>query len=271
MGFLEPAWHSIRLGWHAFVANLPALALAALAFLAAWTAGAMLARLVREGASRYGHDPTLGRALGNLTKFAAVLVGFLVAITLAVPSVKVADALGFLGLSGVAVGFAFKDIFQNFLAGLLILLRKPFQLGDQIASSGFEGMVEDINLRSTIVKTYAGERVVIPNSDVYQDPVVVRTAYGLHRDALTVGIDYGADLRGAKAALQAAVPDVPGVLAEPAPWVRTAELAHNCVNLEVFYWTTAPHHATLEVRDRVAIAVYEALSEAGIRMGPHPD
>lgn len=268
---LTPAWHSLRAGWHAFLANLPAFAIGLVVFAASWAVGVGVARVVRETASRYGHDRSLGKALGNMIKFFVVLLGFLAAVVIAVPSVKVADVLGFLGLSGVAVGFAFKDIFQNFLAGLLILLRRPFRLGDQIRSGDFEGTVEDINLRATVVKTYDGERVIIPNSDVYSDPVIVRTAYGKHRDGLMVGIDYKDDIRRAKKAIMDVLPGIEGVLDEPAPWVRTAELAHNEIKLEVFYWMTAMHHDTIVVRDRVAIAVYEALQGAGIGTGPHPD
>jgi small-conductance mechanosensitive channel len=271
MGFLTPAWHSLRSGWYAFLADLPAIAGALVVLVVFWLLGAVASGFLCNMARRYGRDESLGRAIGHMARFVIVLLGFLIAATIALPSVKPSDVLGFLGLGGVAVGFAFKDIFQNFLAGLLLLMREPFRLGDQICSGDYEGTVEDINLRATIIKTYSGERVIIPNSDVYSDAVIVRTAYGLHRDGLIVGIDYKDNIVQAKRAIMSRLPDVEGVLEEPAPWVRTAELAHNAINLEVFYWTKALHHETLLVRDRVAIAVYDALQGAGIGTGPHPD
>ncbi|MNS71860.1 Small-conductance mechanosensitive channel [compost metagenome] len=204
-----------------------------------------------------------------MTRFGVVLMGVLIAAVVLFPSVKPADVLAFLGLGSVAVGFAFKDIFQNFMAGLLILFRRPFRLGDQIRSGELEGTVEDINLRATIIKTYDGERVIIPNSDVYSRPVLVRTAYGMRRSRFIVGIGYGDDIDEAKQVILARLEALPGVLDEPAPWLRTVELAPSSVNLEVFYWTKAQQHEVLQVGDAVATAIKYALDAAGIDM-PFP-
>ena len=90
----------------------------------------------------------------------------LIAVTAAFPSFTPADLVGALGIGGVAIGFAFKDIFQNYLAGLLILVTRPFVVGDQIRFKDYEGTVEDIQTRATFIKTYDGRRVIIPNGDL---------------------------------------------------------------------------------------------------------
>jgi small-conductance mechanosensitive channel len=266
---LGPAWETLRAGaWH-FVAALPLLAAAVVILLVAWFVSKLAGDIVRRLVVRALREDDLGRAVGNLTRFGVVLLGVLIAAVVLFPSVKPADVLAFLGLGSVAVGFAFKDIFQNFMAGLLILFRRPFRLGDQIRSGDMEGTVEDINLRATIIKTYSGERVIIPNSDVYSRPVLVRTAYGTRRSSFVVGIGYADDIQAAKRVIREHLADAPGVLEEPAPWIRTVELAPSSVNLEVFYWTSAQQHEVLTVGDAVATSIKYALDAAGIDM-PYP-
>lgn len=266
---LGPAWEVLRHGAMQIVAALPTLGLALVILVFAWFVGKLTAATVSRLVTRAFREEDLGRAIGNLSRFATVLLGVLIAAVVLFPSVKPADVLAFLGLGSVAVGFAFKDIFQNFLAGLLILFRRPFRLGDQIRSGDVEGTVEDINLRATIIKTYNGERVIIPNSDVYSRPVLVRTAYGLRRSSFIVGIGYPDDLREAKQVILDQLAAIPAVLDEPAPWVRTVELAPSSVNLEVFFWSQAHQHEVLKASDQVATAVKYGLDAAGIDM-PFP-
>jgi small conductance mechanosensitive channel len=99
-----------------------------------------------------------------------------------------------LGIGGIAIGFAFRDIAQNFLAGILLLLTQRFRIGDQIIVSGFEGTVEDIQTRATFIRMYDGRRVVIPNTNLFIESVTVNTATELRRSEYDVGISYAADI-----------------------------------------------------------------------------
>lgn len=128
-----------------------------------------------------------------------------------------ARLVSILGLGGVAIGFAFKDIFQNLLAGILILLRHPFRVGDEITTGDFTGTVEAIEARATFIRTYDGRRIILPNSDVYTKPVTVISAYDLLRSEYDLGIGYGDDLSKAKAIALDALKRVDGVLSDPAP------------------------------------------------------
>jgi small-conductance mechanosensitive channel len=169
----------------------------------------------------------------------------------------------------VAVGFAFKDVLQNFFAGVLILLRKPFVVGDQIRVKEWEGSVEEITTRSTRLKTYDGERVVIPNGDVYTSSVLVRTHYPTRRVKFTVGIGYPDDIERARGTILEVVRAVDGVIADPAPWAYVEELAPSSVNFTVYFWTASQQANVLRVRDGVATAIKQALDRAGIDM-PFP-
>ncbi|NJM53538.1 MAG: mechanosensitive ion channel, partial [Blastocatellia bacterium] len=118
------------------------------------------------------------------------ILGAFVAAVIIFPAFQPGDLVAGLGITSVAVGFAFKDVLQNFFAGILILWRRPFIVGDQLKFREYEGTVEEINVRSTRLKTFDGERAVIPNGDIYANAVLVKTAYETRRIRFVVGIGY---------------------------------------------------------------------------------
>ena len=121
------------------------------------------------------------------------------------------------GVSSVAIGFALKNILQNCLAGLLILLRKPFDIDDQIEANGFEGKVRHIETRATIIQNYDGQRIVLPNSDIYTNAVLFRTAHEKRPSQHDVGIGYGDGIENACEVLLATINSVDEVQTDPAP------------------------------------------------------
>src|ERR687890_217353 len=147
---------------------------------------------------RYRGRTDLADLLGGFVKWAIIAFGLLVVSTIVFPSIRPADALATLGIGSIAVGFAFKDILQNWIAGLLILLRRPFQRGDQIVINNYEGTVEHIEARATILKTYDGRRVIIPNSDVFTRSMIVNTAFPKRRSEYDVGIGFSDDIDTAR-------------------------------------------------------------------------
>lgn len=117
------------------------------------------------------------------------ILGIVIACVVAFPGLRLGDIIATLGLGSVAVGFAFQDIFKNFLSGILILIQRPFRIDDQIIIGDYEGTVERIDIRTTKLRTYDGERVLMPNSEVFTSPVRVRTAFDQRRTDLAVGVD----------------------------------------------------------------------------------
>ncbi|WP_431468877.1 mechanosensitive ion channel family protein [Sphingosinithalassobacter sp. LHW66-3] len=178
-------------GWvDGFYAQLPSVVAGLIFLLLAWIVGKLLARLVRRIAVRR-RRPDLGNLLGSLAFGGLMVAALLVAAAIIFPTVHPGDILAALGIGSVAIGFAFKDILQNLFAGVLILLRRPFLQGDQIEAQGFEGTVEHIESRATLLRTYDGRRVIIPNADIYTSPVVVNTAFPVRRDEYDIGIGFG--------------------------------------------------------------------------------
>jgi small conductance mechanosensitive channel len=241
-----------------------ALVVALLFLIGAWIARAVLSRWFR----RRGRE-NLGELLGEFARWGVILFGALVVAAIVFPSIKPADLLSTLGIGSIAVGFAFKDILQNWLAGLLILIRQPFTTGDQIVVGGFEGTVQHIEARATLIKTYDGRLVVIPNADVYSKAVIVNTAFEKRRSEYAFGIGYGDDIGRATQVILDALATVDGVEKDPAPDVLPWELGSSSVEIKVRWWTDSRRSNVVTVRARVVGALKTALGEAGIDL-PFP-
>lgn len=230
--------------------------------------GFLVKNLVQNVAAKRGRQD-LGRVGGSLLHWALGLTGLLLAVTIVAPSVAPADLIAGLGVSSVAIGFAFKDVLQNLLAGVLILLRQPFEVGDQIVSGDHEGTVERIETRATILKTYDGRRVVVPNGDIYTNAVVVNTAHAHIRSQYDVGIGYADAVPAARNAILEAMQSVQGVVSDPAPEVLAWELAGSAVNLRARWWTDSERASVVQVRDRVIESIKQRLDEEAVDM-PYP-
>ncbi len=266
---INTLWRSLQNLWHGLLTQAPFIAIGLLIFLAFLVAARVVRKLITAAGERMRLQVNLAQLLSRLASAIVQIIGFLVAAVVVFPAFKPGDLVTGLGITSVAIGFAFKDILQNFFAGILLLLQQPFTVGDQIRSGEFEGTVEAINIRSTIVKTYAGERAVLPNGDVYTRAILVRTAYGKRRAKFTVGIGYPDSIDEARAVMTRVVSEAEGVLKEPGPKVYLAELAGSSVNFNVYFWTEPQQANVLEVSDRVACAIKLALDAAKIDM-PYP-
>jgi len=247
---------------------LPNLGIALVVFLlfllGAWGARAAVSRVFTARGR-----PDLAALLAGFVRWAIIALGLLVVATIVFPSVRPADVMATLGVGSIAIGFAFKDILQNWLAGLLILLRQPFRPGDQIIVGKHEGTVEHIEARAALITTYDGRRVIIPNSAVYTDAVTVNTAFPLRRSQYDVGIGYGDDIDRACEVILDAIRKVEGVAEDPAPEAFAWEIAGSSVNIRVRWWTHSKRSDVVHAQGRVIRAMKQALSDAGIDL-PFP-
>ena len=262
-------WNSLSGLLNGFLARLPYLLVAIIVFACFIAAGKIVSRLIRAAGERTRIDTTLADLLGRLTSFVVAILGAFVAAVIIFPAFKPGDLVAGLGITSVAIGFAFKDVLQNFFAGILILWRRPFVVGDQIKFREYEGTIEEINVRSTRLKTFDGERAVIPNGDVYTNAVLVKTAYDKRRVRFVVGIGYLDDIEKGRAAIAEVLNVTEGVLSDPGPWIYVSELAPSSVNFTVYFWTDSKQANVLKVSDRVATGIKYALDAAGIDM-PYP-
>jgi small-conductance mechanosensitive channel len=251
------------------LARLPYIVVGIIVFLVFLILARLAKSVLRRMGERTRLDVMLAYLLGRIASGALVIVGLFAAATVIFPTLTPGSLVAGLGVTSVAIGFAFKDILQNFFAGILILWRRPFRVGDQIRTNGYEGTVEEINIRSTRLKTYDGERAVLPNGDVYMNAILVRTAYKKRRVQFTVGVGYLDSIEEARATIHRILSETGGVLDDPGPWVYLAELAPSSVNFNVYFWVESEQANVLAVGDRVATGIKLALDKAGIDI-PYP-
>ncbi len=155
------------------ISMLPNLFIALIIFLSFLAIASFCKSLVRRGAMQRQKHQGIGLLLGRLVHTSIVILGFLVALSVVAPSFQVSDLIKLLGIGTVAIGFAFQNILQNFLAGILLLLQEPFRIGDFISVTGIEGNVCDIQSRATVITTKEGRQVIIPNAIIFTNPVAV--------------------------------------------------------------------------------------------------
>lgn len=251
------------------VESLPGIAFAIIILLVTRYVANVAKRLATITGKRILKSHSLRSLLIQISYVATWVAGILLACIFAFPDLGLGDIVGLLGLGSVAIGFAFQDIFKNFLAGVLLLLNEPFRLGDQIIVNEFEGTIEDITIRSTQIKTYQGERVVIPNSIVFTSPVQVLTAMPHRRTDLALGIDYNTSLSAAMETLLEAIENVPGVLSSPEPEVDAVGFGDSSIDLMIRYWTLPQKVQVRQTKTRVIVALKKACEQADISI-PYP-
>ncbi|MGJ5634748.1 mechanosensitive ion channel family protein [Nostoc sp. CALU 1950] len=267
---ISTAWDKIQTMINGLIALLPNIVLGLIVFIFFLFVASRIKALVKRLTRNRRSARNLGLVLGRLAQGLTILIGLFIALSIVIPTFQAGDLIQLLGISGVAIGFAFRDILQNFLAGILILLTEPFQIDDQIVFKGFEGTVENIETRATTIRTYDGRRIVIPNSELFTNSVTVNTAFDNRRLEYDVGIGYNDDIDRAKQLMLDAMLSVDEVLKDPAPDVLAMELAESTVNIRVRWWVHPPRRAdNLISRDKVIIAIKKTLVANGIDL-PFP-
>ena len=251
--------------WETVVNALPRVGIACGVLVVFVLAGRLARPLVRRRLCRR-RTPSFARVFAKLTSSAMSVLGTLLAITIVFPSVQPVDVLTGAGVLTIAAGFAFQDILQNLLAGILLLFRQPFRGGDQVEIGEVVGTVEEINIRETVVRTFDGRRVLVPNASVYTNVISVQTAYGPIRADFIVGIAYETDMGRARDVALAAVREVEGVLPDPEPEVLYAELGPSTLQLEVLFWCDARQLEMRRTLARALQAVKVAFDAEGIEM-----
>ncbi|MEL7436773.1 MAG: mechanosensitive ion channel family protein, partial [Chloroflexota bacterium] len=267
---LQQAIDNIQASIADLISNLPAVAVALIVFFIVYRLANPAANTVKAGLERANRSQGLQMVFMRLTRWSVIIGGFLLAAMVALPGFQPEEFLSLLGIGSVAIGFAFRDILQNFLAGILILLTEPFKIGDQIVVGSYEGTVEDIQIRATMLRTYDNRRVVIPNGDLFTDSVTVNTAYKRRRSQYDVGIGYGDDIEAAQALCLEVLKEIDGVLDTPAPDTIMTEMGDSAVVFRVRWWTDPRQANVLKVQNKVLRAIKNRLVEEGFDI-PYPN
>ncbi|WP_371395339.1 mechanosensitive ion channel family protein [Fretibacter rubidus] len=244
---------------------LPNIVVAIIVFIIFWIIAKVVKSVMQKAFNSRGRS-NLGEVLGGFVKACIIGFGGLIAATIVIPSLEPANIVAGLGVSSVAIGFAFKDILQNWLAGVLILLRQPFEIGDQIHVGDYVGTVKHIETRATIIRTYDGQKAVVPNSEIYTNAVLVKTGEDKRRTQYDIGIGYADDIDEACERILDVLKGIDGIEQDPAPEAFAWDLAASWVTIRARWWTDSKRGDVVANKSAVIRGVKKALDEAAIDM-----
>lgn len=241
----------------------------ALAALVIFVVGQWLAKLIgrttKRVMTRRGVDPTLVNFTASLVHYAAL--AFVVIAALNRLGVQTASLVAVLGAAGLAIGLALQGSLSNFAAGVLMIIFRPFSVGDVIEGAGIFGSVEEIQLFTTTIITPDNATVIVPNSKLSGDNITNFTAKPSRRVETIIGISYGDSIEKARLAILDEMAKDPRILSDPAPAVNVAELADSSVDLQVWAWAETPNF--LAVRLSLPERIKNRLDAEGITI-PFP-
>lgn len=257
--------------WQALVEKallfIPKLIAALITFGVSVLLSVLAARWVRNFAQKRFDDEETLLLLSRLARWAVIVAG----TVLALDQVDF-DVTGFvagLGIAGLTIGFALQDITRNFIAGILLLVRQPFDIGDAVEAAGYAGTVLEITTRDTVLKTWDGEMVILPNLDVYTKPLINYSDLPNRRRTIQIGLGYGEDVNRATQLFLAAIKSVEGVLADPAPEVLAQELGDSTLQLAARFWVNQETHGLFVVHSEVVRTLKEVTEQEQIDL-PYP-
>ncbi len=252
-----------------FIRALPNMAIALVILLLTWIVARFAVKIADRMIGKTEMRPSLRNLVDTLVKLAIWLFGFMVALTIMMPGLTPSGLIAGLGIGAVAIGFAFQDIFENFLAGVLIMLREKMRIGDVIECDGITGKVEHITLRETYVRKLSGEVTLVPNSMLFKNPVEILTDESQRRHEVVAGVSYDTDLDQAASVIRKAVENVEAVDTDKGIDVFACEFNSSSVDFKVRWWAGSKPRDAHESRDAVIRSIKRALDDAGIEI-PFP-
>ncbi|MEW5830480.1 MAG: mechanosensitive ion channel [Chloroflexota bacterium] len=240
---------------------LPNLLAALAIFLVSLYVAGLVGKLVRRVLTKNKADVAVTTLLSQITRWSIVVFGLIAALQ---RFFDVTAFLAGLGILGFAVGFALQDIMQNFAAGIILLVQRPFNVGDAVEVADFTGTIQVINVRTTELTTLDGLAVIIPNASILSNPITNYTRARRRRIEIPVGVGYGSDLDLARETAIEAVKVIPGFVEDPAPAVAFDTFGDSAVNLTVYFWVDVEKAGFLDATDAAVRQIKAAFDQQGI-------
>jgi small conductance mechanosensitive channel len=258
-------------GWgRAFILALPNFLLAITTVVVFWLLARAVRNLVLRLLRRVSHSEQVTYLLAQVVYIAVLAAGTFMALGILGLQKTVASLLAGAGIVGLALGFAFQDIAANLMAGVYLSVRRPFRRGHLIKAQDYFGVVQEVNLRWTELLTQQGQLVLIPNKQVFENPIMNYTIRGTRRVDLTLGVSYGDDLEKARQVALEAVAALLGRLPDRPVEMFYEEFAESSIDFTLRFWIPFQSQKDyLAARSDAIIAIKKAFDEAGIQI-PFP-
>nr|WP_136249577.1 mechanosensitive ion channel family protein [Ningiella ruwaisensis] len=250
----------------AFIAFLPSLLLGAVFLLCAVLISAPIGRFATSQTQRFSGSQLLASVVGQAVKLLVIALGLYILLKLIGLSGFALTILSSAGVAGIIIGFAFKDIAENFIASILISIQKPFKLDDVIEVDGVIGVVSKVTSRATTLVDFDGDHIQIPNATVYKSKIRNLTANPKGRVSFQLGIGYDSSIRKAQEIAYQVLIDNDSVLNEPEPLVLTDNLGSSTINMQIYFWIDVTRFSPIKVKSMAIRQVLRALEQANISM-----
>jgi small conductance mechanosensitive channel len=247
-----------------FLTMLPSLIAALVVFAVGLYLASIVRRLVRRGLERRTDNPQPISLLSQMSYWLVVII--MAAISLQMVGFNLTAFLAGLGVAGITIGFALQDVSKNFIAGILMLIQQPFEIGEFIEVGGYSGTVEAIDLRATQVRTTDGKLVLIPNGEVMISPITNFSQAETRRVAISTGVAYDSDPESVRQASLAAISGIQGLLSEPAPKVLFENFGSTTMDLTLYFWIDTSQTNVANAKDAGLNALKDAFDDAQIDM-----
>lgn len=255
----------VKTYWEKFLFLLPNILLAILIlFIALWLAS-KVRNLLTSRLEGKSHDQITAHYIALLSKWVVVIIGLLLVLHTLGLSAVAGGLLASAGLSALVIGFAFKDIAENFLGGLILAFNRPFEIQDTISVNDITGKVMALNIRTTHIRTFDSKDIFIPNGTILNSAITNLTQNGLIRIDFVVGIDYNDNIQEAIDLIEKTALAVEGVLRKDPPYATVDELATNTVNIKVFFWAETDDYkkGVVLLKGKIMQEITKALLENG--------
>jgi len=269
MDIISDIQHQFYSYYDQFIALLPKVTIAVISVTVLLLILRILRRRFVKFLSRKADDKLLVNFLDSVFYIANIIAAILLALYILGLANIAGSLLGAATISSVVIGFAFKDIAENFLAGVILAFNRPFRVGDTIMTGSVEGAILEMSLRDIRIKTFDGKDVYVPNGQIIKNPLYNYTIDGFIRGNFTVGVGYDTDIPKARSVIMAQLETVPGILTEEKmPRTHVKALNTSTIDIEVHYWinTFDKRYSGLEIKSQAQTMIVQALTEAGIKL-----
>lgn len=262
----SPAWNEVQSWSRSAILALPLILLAAVLLVLTWLLMRLTKTLSRTVLLRRVESPLLQQVAANVIAVPVLVVGVYLVLKISGLAGLAVTIIGGTGLFGLVIGIAFRDIAENFLASVLISVQRPFRVGDLIKVESYQGYVQRVTTRGTLLMMLDGNHVQIPNAVIYKNTITNFTSNPNVRLDFPVGIGFDASISKAQEIAVASLNEHPAVLNNPEPIVLVEELGAATVNLRCYFWTDGSKHSQLKVKSSVIRIIKKAFESAGISM-----
>lgn len=259
------------LGYYSQIVDLlPKIILSVLVLLVSLYLARKISRFGKQQLNVRMEDPLLAQFFARVIRWMVMIIGLLFILRIVGLGGAAASLLAGAGITAFIIGFAFKDIGENFLAGILMAFKRPFRIGDVVETNGITGVIKGLSLRDTHIKTFDGKDVYVPNGQIMKNPIFNHTIDGFMRLEFVIGLDYGTDLDKATRIIYETLEHIHGILWEDGrePNVVISSLGSSTINITVYFWidTFDKTVSGLAVKTNAIRETIQALTGAGVQM-----